>query len=462
MYINSEETLKVNPLSAFTYALKAPESKRQYPGRFKVLLDYLKIQGSLEEQAEHFLVKARDDPQWCEQNLMAFIDYQKERARRGEISENTIPNYYRATKLFCEMNDFQLNWKKISRGLPRVSKAANDRAPTLEEIGRIIDYPDRRIKAIVYTMVSSGIRIGAWDYLKWKHVIPTYSKNGEVLVAKLVVYAGDPEQYTGFVTPEAYKNLKEWMDFRKSYGEQITGESWVMRDIWQTTNITYGAKLGLATHPKRLKSSGIKRLLERALWEQGLRHKLAPGIRRHDWKAAHGFRKFYKTRAEQVMRPINVEITMGHNIGVSSSYYRPTDKELMEDYMKSIPLLTINTDTKLLEKQINELKENNQDDLSVLKRKLEEKNQEILSISMKNKSTDDKLNRLVSILVKEGVDGKPALGKEVFERLVKGEDNRLRFSTTDCEYQDLIEYDVPSEEILMVRKEKERRKKSSY
>jgi len=134
----------------------------------------------------------------------------------------------------------------------------------------------------------------------------------------------------------------------------------------------------------------------------------------------------------------------------------------MEDYMKSIPLLTINTDTKLLEKQINELKENNQDDLSVLKRKLEEKNQEILSISMKNKSTDDKLNRLVSILVKEGVDGKPALGKEVFERLVKGEDNRLRFSTTDCEYQDLIEYDVPSEEILMVRKEKERRKKSSY
>jgi hypothetical protein len=92
-----------------------------------------------------------------------------------------------------------------------------------------------------------------------------------------------------------------------------------MRDIWQTTNITYGANLGLATCPKKLKSSGIKRLLERALWEQGIRHPLQDGAIRHEWKAAHGFHKFYKSRAEQVMKPINVEKTMGHNIGVSQS-----------------------------------------------------------------------------------------------------------------------------------------------
>jgi hypothetical protein len=91
-----------------------------------------------------------------------------------------------------------------------------------------------------------------------------------------------------------------------------------MRDIWQTTNVRYGAKWGLATAPKRLNSSGIKRMIERALWEQGIRtafkHK---GQKRHEFKAAHGFRKFYKSRAEQVMKPINVEITMGHDIGVS-------------------------------------------------------------------------------------------------------------------------------------------------
>ena len=64
------------------------------------------------------------------------------------------------------MNDVVLNWKKIARGLPRAGKAANDRAPTIEEIRKLVKYPDRRIKAVVYTMVSSGIRIEAWDYLK--------------------------------------------------------------------------------------------------------------------------------------------------------------------------------------------------------------------------------------------------------------------------------------------------------
>jgi hypothetical protein len=151
------------------------------------------------------------------------------------------------------------------------------------------------------------------------------------------------------------------MDFRASYGEKITGESWVMRDLWQTTNIDYGAKLGLATCPKKLKSSGIKRLIERALWEQNLRHILAPGMKRHEWKAAHGFRKFYKSRAEQVMKPINVEITMGHDIGVSASYYKPTEREVLEDYLKAVDLLTINGDKLILQKQVLELKEKSKD-----------------------------------------------------------------------------------------------------
>jgi len=369
-----------NPMAIFTYALKAPESKRQYPRRLKIFLDYLRREGSLEEQAEQFYSNAIENPQWAEDALMDFISYQKERSKKGEISVSTIPNYYRAAKLFCERNDIVLNWKKIARGLPRAGKAANDRAPTTEEIRKLIEYPDRRIKAIVYTMVSSGIRIGAWDYLKWKHVTPMFleSGNDEIIAAKLLVYAGDAEEYYTFLTPEAYGSLKEWMDFREYYGEKITGESWVMRDLWQTTNITYGANLGLATCPNRLKSSGIKRLLERALWEQGLRQPLLSGERRHAWKAAHGFRKYYKSRAEQTMRPINVEITMGHNIGISASYYRPTEREVLEDYLKAVDLLTIHEDKIQLERKIQEIKEKTEDSKKVIDSRLEQKDSEIL------------------------------------------------------------------------------------
>jgi hypothetical protein len=65
---------------------------------------------------------------------MQFIAFQIQRARRKEIAESTISNYYKATKLFCEMNDLTLSWKKISRGLPVGRRAANDRAPIIEEI----------------------------------------------------------------------------------------------------------------------------------------------------------------------------------------------------------------------------------------------------------------------------------------------------------------------------------------
>jgi len=74
-----------------------------------------------------------------------------------------------------------------------------------------------------------------------------------------------------------------------------------MRDLCQKTNIDYGAKLGLATCPKKVKSSVIKRAIR--TWIIGTRcpSSSSKWSQRHEWKAAHGFRKFYKSRAEQVL-----------------------------------------------------------------------------------------------------------------------------------------------------------------
>lgn len=270
-------------MTVFRYALKAPESKRQYPKRFKVFLDFLKIPGDMDTQAKSFLSKAREDPTWAQNSFMRFIMYQIDRAKSGDIAASTISNYYKATKLFSEMNELPINWTKISKGIPKGRRAANDRIPTIEEIRKLLEYPDRRIKPIIFTMISSGIRIGAWDMLQWKHITPISNYDGLIVAAKILVYPGDQEEYYSFITPEAYISLKEWMDFRSEYGEKISGESWVMRDIWQTTNVTYGAKWGLATAPKKLQSAAIKRLIERALWEQGIRKPLPQGKNRHEF-----------------------------------------------------------------------------------------------------------------------------------------------------------------------------------
>ncbi|HJS64422.1 MAG TPA: hypothetical protein VJ767_06140 [Nitrososphaeraceae archaeon] len=64
------------------------------------------------------------------------------------------------------------------------------------------------------------------------------------------------------------------MNYRKEAGELVIEESWLMRNLWDVTTPT---GKGLATVPIRLKSSGIKRLMERALYGQGIRTKLENG-----------------------------------------------------------------------------------------------------------------------------------------------------------------------------------------
>ena len=79
------------------------------------------------------------------------MKFQRERVEREEITSATLRNFVKAIKLFCEMCDIPIAWKKINRGLPKMRRFADDRAPTIQEIQSICHYPDRRIKGIVST-----------------------------------------------------------------------------------------------------------------------------------------------------------------------------------------------------------------------------------------------------------------------------------------------------------------------
>lgn len=185
-------------------------------------------------------------------------------------------------------------------------------------------------------MTSSGIRLEAWNYLQWQHILPI-EKEGKVVAAKITVYAGDPEEYFSFITPEAYDELLRWMNFRRDSGEPITTSSWIMRDLWNTRK---GCIQHFVSIPKKLKATGVKRLVE-ALWTQGLRTKLPDGKRRHEFQANHGFRKLFKTQCEQAgIKSLVVEVLLNHSTGVTDSYYRPTQAEMLDEFHSwRIPLI---------------------------------------------------------------------------------------------------------------------------
>lgn len=333
--------------------MNAAQTKEKYTTRLDRFFRFIAIPGStIEERCKIFVEKGKNNNNWVLYDIRKFLQFQKERVEKKEISGATLRNYIKSIKLFCEMNDILIPWKKLTRGLPKGKKYADDRAPTIEEIHKIIEYPDRRIKAIVYTLVSSGIRLGAWDYLRWGNIKPIEIEKGRIVAAKILVYEGDEEEYFTFITPEAYNELEKWMLYRRESGETITNQSWLMRNIWDTKR---GYMKGLVTAPKKLKSAGVKRLMEDALWTQGLRRKLEEGKRRHEFQADHGLRKWFKTRCEiSGMKPINIEKLMNHSTGISDSYYRATESELLEDYLKAVDYLTINEENRL-KKKVKEL-----------------------------------------------------------------------------------------------------------
>ena len=126
----------------------------------------------MDKRCNMFAYRARNESNWVLSNIVKFLYSQKERVEKKEITASTLRNYAKTIKMFCEVTDINIQWKKVTRGIPKGKRYADDRAPTIEEIHKIIEYPDRRIKPVVYTMASSGVRVGAWDHLKWGHISP--------------------------------------------------------------------------------------------------------------------------------------------------------------------------------------------------------------------------------------------------------------------------------------------------
>lgn len=367
--------------SRFMYSLNAKETKRQYPKRFDVFLRYLDLNGDdFESRLELFFeavtTKGRE---WIETQLIEFFSIQNKRAENGEIAISSIRNFYKPVKLYCDVNGILLNWKFISKGINNQRQISEDRIPTMSEIQKLCEYPDRRIKPIVLLMLSSGMRVSSLQYLKWKHIQPIKS-NDFIVGAKVIIFnTKSKKNYFSFITTECYQVLEEWLEFRKSFGEKITGESPVIRDRWKINSSDYSQFIGLAQFPKKMLTNSIRNLLNDAWKIQGLREEIKTG-NRYEFKASHSFRKFFETQCQKVMKSLHVSLLMGHDTGIVAHYYRPNDDELLDDYLKAIDLLTINEENRL-SKEVDVLKKKNQEKDHVIEIKLQERDDAITALS---------------------------------------------------------------------------------
>jgi integrase len=323
------DKLEGESLKPFYAGIKTEATKENYATRLNQFLQYEKT------TPDEFVKLAIKYPKKAENLIGDFIAKRK----ADKVSPATIATTRDALRLLLDMNSAKkIDWNIINKMLPKVKHYGNDRPPTIEEIRNLLLHADMKLKCAILFLVSSGARIGAIDYLNWGDIEEIKHRN--LTLAMLKIYSGEPEKYETLITPESYQALLEYRKVREQAGEKIGRNSPVfINDFDKRTAPKEGV------NAKRASSKVIRNRLG-VLWNETVEREevKSSGISpRYEFKQVHGFRKFFKSTCEKYMKSLFVELLMGHSIGVSNSYMKPTTKELVEEYVKVIPHLTIQT-----------------------------------------------------------------------------------------------------------------------
>jgi hypothetical protein len=132
----------------------------------------------------------------------------------------------------------------------------------------------------------------------------------------------------------------------------------------------------------------ISSLLARAMYETSVRPTLEEGKTRHEIKSAHFSRKFFKTRAQLYMNGLNVEKLMDHKVGLDPNYWRPIEMELLADYLRAVPVLTINEDRDMIALKRQQ---------AVLEQRQQDKDRQIEEMQEKLQAIEQKFGKMMDM-----------------------------------------------------------------
>lgn len=114
---------EIDPWKLFLNSMRAPMTRDRYQTRVAKFLDFVGMPGkTLEQKGRNFAKQGKNDTNWALSNILKFVYFQRERVDKKEITAATLRNYTKSIRLFCEMVDISISWKKITRGLPKGRK----------------------------------------------------------------------------------------------------------------------------------------------------------------------------------------------------------------------------------------------------------------------------------------------------------------------------------------------------
>jgi integrase len=327
-------------INLFEQSIKSEYTRRVYTTCLKI---YLEFPGSRK------LIHSTDTRK-IEDHITDFITSMKKQGKSFGAIQNYISpiiKYYRTKRV-------SLDTKHIHGYLPEFRKSKKDRAYTYDEIHRLLDIADERVRVIILLLASTGMRVGAIPELRLRNIEVIESEYGKIY--KITIYEGFNEEYISFTTPECTTAIDNYLSMRSRYGEKFSPNSFLIReqfDIRDQFNVLKCKQVKANTISRQLidlaERSGIRKKEGEVLKENKKRAEI-----RKDVPIAHGFRKFFSTQLVRTKPDIKPELRWlleGHRLRANDpAYVKLEEKDLLQEYEKGIDNLTINEELRLLKK----------------------------------------------------------------------------------------------------------------
>lgn len=376
MKLKKEEIARpedTSPLQLFSQGIKTDLTRRKYTATLRrIMCDILEdiLEGDFEERTKQFVQLARDNPERTTTIMLKMSQKLRDRTMLAKddpdyLNPTSLPAYFKPIKKLFDMNDVSISLKRVYATFPENDNMHDAKGWTRDEIAGILEHArDPMDKAMVLMLASSGIRLGGLE-LTWGDITPVYmvdgkltadpGKDGKVACAALNVYAGSPENYTAFITYEAYRALQ-------AYGR-----------VWQDLmKCAAGPKdpifLAGKLLPRPIKTPAIAMRIRRMADKAGLRDRDSKNGPRYGTQLVHGFRKFFNKTCKETLSgdPVasitRIEYMMGHQglVKLDQNYFKTSMLEMAATYLKAAPDLTI-SDAERLKRSADRMKANIQE-----------------------------------------------------------------------------------------------------
>lgn len=331
-------------LTPFLEVQVKPGTMKVYRGSLKRFFAYIYKTdvpfSAMEQYADRYIDDVRKGSRNSKHDLMAFT------ASMGTAIAPTTKNTRLSSVVsWLQFHDLEFTpgqRKEIGRKAGAAIPVSRDRIPSQDELRRIVEVSPFQLKALIYVLSSTGMRLGEALQIELKHLILNEDP-ARIEIAAQFTKTGRPR--TVYLSDEAKKIMEQWVGgYRDRYGKTIKHKDLLKPDDMRVFPYS---------------DTNATRMFYTALEKANLLDKdITTG---RNLIHIHALRKYFRTNLVKAGGNAQdvTEYIMGHSGYLTMSYVRLTPEEVRDFYKENQHHLWINTPIAVNTEEIKNLQEEN-------------------------------------------------------------------------------------------------------